>query len=377
MKIWIKALLGVTLSLMCLFTCVGYASISGTMNVKGEAQSLPPDAIFILSISEPTENGATVNIAPYNPDYPSTKIISNITFGARNSSVTFSVVVKNGTKFDQYFDVVKSFGSMEGIEGTFNAQSVTPTASPGQGTIVKAGEIKTFTVTLKYIGSSNSSNKTRYMLHELQFVLNSKDLTAAVSKGVTDRFKDILNNNLEKEVTYQYGNNDPITVSPDNTYNTIVNNMKRDEDTGNYIGNLMGADADDKALLTALFDGALTFKVGNDEVPITVMVKKKDVYGSTDDEMVLYITADTLQTTEKVPVYLAVFSKNTENDEWEQIGEILEGQATVNSYSGLPFNWGGRGSFNTETWTSTKEHYSVGTGSTVKEVMDGYKKLNP
>lgn len=377
MKAWMKALLSIALSLMCLFTCVGYAAISDEIDIMGEVNIVPPEAMFILRIENVITNNATVNISPYNPDHPSTKFISNITFGGRNASVTFDVWVKNGTKFDQYFDQVEDFEELEGIEGSFSFANVQATATPGQGTLVPAGGTQKFTVTIKFNGSNSISNKTRYMLHELNFVINSKDLTEAVSKGVTDRFKDILNNHLESDVTYQYGNSKPITVSKENTYDAVVDNMEIDRSSGNYIGNLNGADADDKALLTALFDGALTFKVGNEEVPITVMIKHKNVYDDSANEMVLYITADDLQTTEEVPVYLAVYSYNDETYEWEQVGDILEGQATVNSYSGLPFGWGGRGSFNTESWVSTKAYYNVAMGSKIDAVMNGYEKLNP
>ena len=377
MKAWMKALLSIALSLMCLFTCVGYAAISDELDILGEVNIVPPEAIFILEIGNVVTNNATVNISPYNPDHPSTKFISNITFGGRNASVTFDVLVKNGTKFDQYFDQVEDFEELEGIEGSFSFANIQATATPGQGTLVPAGGTQKFTVTIKFTGSNSISNKTRYMLHELNFVIDSKDLTEAVSKGVTDRFKDILNNHLESDVTYQYGNSNPITVSKENTYDAVVDNMEIDRNSGNYIGNLNGADADDKALLTALFDGALTFKVGNEEVPITVMIKNKNVYDDSANEMVLYITADDLQTTEEVPVYLAVYSYNEETYEWEQVGDILEGEATVNSYSGLPFGWGGRGSFNTESWVSTKAYYNVAMGSKIDAVMNGYEKLNP
>ena len=166
-----------------------------------------------------------------------------------------------------------------------------------------------------------------------------------------------------------------ITVDNANTYQTVVNHMESDS-SGKYIGNLMGANGDDKALLTALFEGALTFNVGNEEVPITVMIKEKNVYGNSqsEKEMVLYITADDLGTRfGSAPVYAAVFTK-TAAGTWEQIGDIFVGKASINGYSG---SWLGTGSFNTESWESIEVYYGVAAGSEIGAVITGYTSKNP
>jgi hypothetical protein len=200
--------------------------------------------------------------------------------------------------------------------------------------------------------------------------MNSDDLTQAASKGVTNKFEDILNNALEEDIHY-----DGITVDKDNTYQAFVNEMVTGDDSGRYIGNLKGSDAEDKALLTALFEGALTFTVGNEEVPITVMVKEKNVYGdsNSEKEMVLYITADDLGTRfGSAPVYAAVFTK-TASGTWKQIGDIFAGKASINGYNG---SWYGTGSFNTESWESTEVYYGVAAGSEINDVIKGYVSQN-
>jgi len=255
------------------------------------------------------------------------------------------------------------------VEGSFSYANADWSVSVPQGTELKSGETMTFTVTLTYTG--RNTNQTRKMLHEFDFVLNSDDLTEAVSKGVTDKFADILNNRLEEDITYTYNGSD-VTVDKDNTYQEVVDHMESDS-SGRYIGNLMGANADDKALLTALFEGALTFTVGNEEVPITVMVKEKNVYGTNEKEMVLYITADDLSTRfGSAPVYAAVFTK-TESGEWVQVGDIFAGEASINGYGG---SWLGTGSFNTESWESTEDYYGVASGSGINAVISGYVAQN-
>ena len=364
MKSWMKVLICVLLSFMCLFTCVGYAQFTSTVEVKGDATVEPPNAMFIVSISNVQTNGATVNTHPINIGFPSTKVMSEIVFSGRNTSVSFDVLIKNGTDFEHYFDVLEEYSALEGVDDAFSYANVDWSVSVPQGTEISPDESMTFTVTLTYTG--RNTNQTRKMLHEFDFVLNSDNLTQVVSKDVTNKFEDILNNRLEEDITYSYnGKNE--TVDKDATYQELVNHMESDS-SGKYIGNLMGADEDDKALLTALFEGALTFEVGNEVVPITVMVKEKNVYGTSDKEMVLYITADDLSAwSSYVPVYAAVFSKN-ESGAWVQVGDIYAGEAQTNSYSG----WWGSGSFNTESWRSTERYYNVATGSGINAIMSGY-----
>jgi len=369
MKTWMKVLLVTSLSFICVFTSLGYAQLTDDLTVRGYAEASPPNAIFILGISNVQTSNATINTTPINIGYPSTKVMSEIVFGGRNASVTFDVLIVNGTEFDQYFDVLEEYSEMEGVEGAFSYANIDWSCSVAQGTKISSGENMTFTITLIYTG--RNTNQTRKMLHEFDFVLNSDDLTEAVSKGVTDKFADILNNRLEEDITYTYNGTD-ITVSKDNTYQEVIDHMESDS-SGSYIGNLMGADGDDKALLTALFEGALTFNVGNEEVPVTVMIKQKNVYGTSANEMVLYITADDLSAwSSYVPVYSAVFSQN-ESGDWIQIGDIYAGEAQTNNYSG----WWGSGSFNTESWRSTEAYYGVASGSGINAVINGYVAQNP
>lgn len=369
MKKWIKALVGITLSFMCIFTSIGYAGFTSDLIVQAEAELLPPNAIFIVDITNVRTSNATFSTAPVNIGQPSAKVMSEVVFASRNASVSFDVLVMNGTDFNQYFDVLEEYSEVEGLTDSFSYANIDWSVSPGQGTLIRAGEKMLFTVTLTYTG--RNTNQTRKMLHEFDFVLNSEDLTEAVSEGVTDAFTNILNNKLEEDITYTYNGN-TVTIDKDNTYQEVLEHMESDS-SGNYIGNLMGADEDDKALLTALFEGALTFKVGEEEVPITVMVKEKNVYGTSAKEMVLYLTADDLSAwSSYVPVYAAVYSQN-ESGEWVQIGDIYAGEAQTNNYSG----WWGSGSFNTESWRSTETYYGVGSGSGITAVMNGYVAQNP
>ncbi|MBR4032649.1 MAG: hypothetical protein IKJ07_07950 [Clostridia bacterium] len=375
MKSWIKILLGISLSVMCIFTSIGYASFTSQLEIGGTAEVGPPNAVYIVSISNVVTNGVNITQVPTNIGFPSTKFMSELVFEKNSSSISFDVLVHNATQITHIFDVIQKYDTMEGVEGSFSYANVTAKTNVAQGYELKSGEMKTFTVTLTYTGSN--TNQTRKMLHELVFKLNSDELTQIVSKGVTDKFKDILNNNLEENISYEY---DGQTITVDNaaTYDKMVSQMETSSSSGKYIGNLLGANPDDTALLNALFEGTLNFPINGEEVPITVMVKEKDVYGTSDKEMVLFITGDTLQGN-NAPVYAVVFSKDADGT-WQQIGDIFEGRARVNGYNG---SWSGTGSFDTESWYSTKEYYGVRpsnsffSSSTIERVMNGYEAQNP
>ena len=371
MKMWIKAILGISLSFMCLFTCVGYAAVSGNVVINGNVEAKPPNAIFIVDIYNVQTSKATVNLSPVNIGYPSTKVLSDITFEGNGSYVKFDVRVLNGTEYTQIFDVLKQYTEMEGVEGSLSYSNVKATSSIPQGTQLAPGEQEIFTITLTYNESwwNTDSNKTRKMLYELDFVLDSNDLTQAVSKNITDKFANILNNRLENDINYS-DNEGPHTVAKEQVYNELIKHMESGG-TGAYIGNLNGADNDDKALLTALFEGELTFDIGGEEVPVTVLVKQMNVYDTSDAEMVLYITADDLSRSRTdAPVYVAVFTQNA-SKEWVQVGDIYSGEAPVCDYT-TGSTWGS-GSFNTDNWESTQAYYGVATGSSVAAIMSGFK----
>ncbi len=369
MKTWTKVVIGVALSFMCIFVSLGYAQLSTELTIKGSANIAPPNSIFIYEITDVVTSGATLTTSPVSIDFPSTKVLSEITFSGKGSYVTFNVHMLNGTLVDHIFDILEEMSTMtDGSELSY--AGVDWTVSPGQGTVVKAGQMTTFSVTLKYTGSG--TNQTRKMLHNFNFELNSDDLTQIVSKGVTDRFADILNNMLEEDVYYEYDGKTN-RVSKDSTFSAIDANMEGSKpswfSSGRYIGNLTGADADDLALMDALFGDTLTFPIDGKEEPITVMVKEKNVVGSSDLDMVLYITGDKLSATYTyVPVYAVVFSKNADGV-WEQQGDIFAGEARTNNYSGTY----GSGSFDTETWRSKQVYYGKAVRSSIAAVMDGYE----
>ena len=54
MKVWLKALCGIALSLMCLFTGIGYAQISDSLSVVGNSDVVPPNILFVTNVGAGT-----------------------------------------------------------------------------------------------------------------------------------------------------------------------------------------------------------------------------------------------------------------------------------------------------------------------------------
>lgn len=363
----------IALFLMAAFTCIGYAQVTNDLTIEGEANYTPPDAVYIIDISNITTNNATVKQAPQNFAEPSTYILSEITFAGTGSSVSFDVTIVNHTKALQIYDTLVEHSSADGLTSVFGFAGVDFTVSPGQGTEIASRGRQTFRVTYKYTGSG--TNQTRYSLYSFKFVLDSDDLTQLVSEGITGTFANILNNNLEEDVHYTL-NGETYTIPKNGSYNVIDQNMEGSKpgwfSSGRFMGNLSGADADDKAILTALFGDQLVFEIAGESVDVTVMMKEKDVYGTDDYEMVLFITADDLSARSTyVPVYSVVFSRD-DRGVWQQIGDIFAGEARTNAYSGAS----GSGSFNTESWRSTAVYYTLKTGSDIEDLMKAYTNQN-
>lgn len=107
MKTWLKCLIGISLSLMCLFTCVGYAAVSGSLTISGSVEALPPeyDSMVITNVavcSGTTASQSTKTLLPTNVNTTITgnagdKVVYKITAKNESESNTY---VYAGTRYD-------------------------------------------------------------------------------------------------------------------------------------------------------------------------------------------------------------------------------------------------------------------------------------
>lgn len=364
MKKGTKAIIAVVFSFMFVFLNIGYAAVSVSLTVDGEVTVTPPETIYITSVGTPSSAVFTAN--PTVSDSPSTKFTSDLSFTGTADviTVTFDVTVFNNSGVDQIYDTVIDFSDADGYDAYTYSNYISCTTNVAQGTVVPDGESRVFTVTYTYDGKGNGVSIRHNPLYELRFTLDPEDLTQQATKGIADRFKEILNGEADG-ITYTYtenGQTQTVTVQKENLLSTLQSEMENNEgwlSSGGYISNVPAADPDDNAFVSALFGENSTMNIGGKELPVTVLVKEQDI--TTDgngNEMVLYVTTDTLQTGGKdVPVYALVFGQvDPDADgtyEWQQLGGMLAGEAAVSNYSGNNTSTG-IGSFSTDYWASTE-----------------------
>ena len=98
MKKWVKALLAVVLSFMCVFVCIGYASVSEVLIISGRAKADIPSGLFITAVSTDSTSRVDKNEVSYLPY--TTTLDSTISRQSRYyvGTVTYNVTVLNNTK---------------------------------------------------------------------------------------------------------------------------------------------------------------------------------------------------------------------------------------------------------------------------------------
>ena len=346
MKLWLKLILGISLSLMCLLTCVGYAQLTDELQISGSAGYEPPKAVYITSVTSSGTNGAVGTVNNFTMTVVNSK--TNLGTNGRNT-VTYTVTVYNNTDIDYgYNGMIYTTG-----ETTYDNTAIRTMADIERRTVVSPGQYLSFNVTVSYKNNTASSNTylnsvITYEFLPLDQIPESEDEIAV--SGVLDQFRDILNDEVD---TYPQ------------SYKALVDQMNaygaNDRYDSSYIGNVVGASDSDTELLDTLFTGTLSLNINGEEMPVRVMIKNEEVDGNSanGNEMVIYMTTDDLQksgwfSSSTAPVYVAVFT-NSGDGEWMQIGDMYLGDATIKQYNG----WPGSGSFDTDDWVAQAQTFNV------------------
>lgn len=371
-----KILLGIALSLMSCFLCVGYAQFSVPLTVKGSAEAGPPRAVIITDVTYSGSSGSSAVINGFNKTVLNTK---TTLARSRNAKLTYTITVYNNT------DQVYAYDSMIYTEGALTYDNTNIKVEPDikKGTQVQPGHYLTFNVAVSYVNGWWIQNTVLNSIITYQFKLpdeiSDNEGDAAV-KGALAKFKEILN-------------------TPED-YKTLTDSMDDNFDgrydwTGTYIGNVTGAQSEnisDSQIVETLFDGLLTLTINGSDTPVTVIIKREPVdnnektgnqyvYSINNNqtvingcEMTLYMTAENLYSydyQDLVPVYAAVFTvaqdaNGNPTGEWYQVGDVYLGKAKVNAYSGEYSN----GSFDTGTWRLVGSNGNT-TNQTISDVIQG------
>jgi len=388
MKAWIKVTLCILLSFICLFLPIGYATLTDTLSVTGNAVVNVPDGLFIINIGDPTENKyidtETISYFPYSTTVESTL---NKALGNRNTgTITYPVTVYNNTsQVYAYRDIYYQNSSTSGYNGndyiitsgSNNSRIAITTYFPNGIEKVYPGEKLEFYVT--YTMGSRMNASTNYnTLVNIRFGINV-DSEEEARQAVIAKFEDILNS--------------PSTY--DTLFNRIDDKFSGAEWTSNYIGNVTDSSSEDSTTVNTLFAGHLQMVIDNVDNPITVLIKHENVDNNRqtgDDytavsgsqsftgygcEFTLYMTTSKLDDRSKSPpVYAAVFTCDRYEDgsrsDWYMVGEPYLGTAQIVGYEGGEST----GSFDTGTWravNATYIHtdnysYTLNSGTTIQQV---------
>lgn len=372
MKIWAKIGVVISLSFMCLFTSLGYAVLSDTLGIRGEAKTDIPSGLFITSVTTDSTSNIDNNSVSFLPY--STTIDSTISRSRNTGTVTYNVTVLNNTTLTYSYRGIYYQTNLSGYNGnnyvstTNNRSRIGVVCSLANASAeekkVAPGESLSFTVTYT-VGSGMNANTDWKTLINFQFGINVDGEREALAV-VESKFLNILNTSS----TY-----DQLIDALDNKFDG------RQEWTSNYIGNVTGSSSADSVAVNTLFAGQLQIMVGDENMDATVLIKHENLDGNRltgDDytatntsnggvfqgygcEMTLYLTVDPLDRAGSyVPVYVVVFTcdrdeNGNQTSDWYRIGSTYAGTANVVTYDG----GNGTGSFVTDNWRADAESYQL------------------
>ncbi|MBE6667822.1 MAG: hypothetical protein E7607_05900 [Ruminococcaceae bacterium] len=364
----VKITLCTALSFMFIFSCLGFATLTDTLSISGNAAATPPNAVFI---TDATVVNTNVSSESHEVVFP-TNLQSNIR-GARNNSVTYMITVKNNTSYkyaysgiDYVTDAAYNGNSYigNGITITTKDKQTDSSATFNSSDTLEPGAVRTFYVTYT-VSRNTAANKDLNFLVNFKFGIHVDSAGDVAIDNALDKFTSVLNDSSAG------GGYEVLTDKIDDKYDG------RNDWKANYIGNVVDSSSSDSKIVNDLFGGELTLDIDGRETNVTVLIKREDVDGNPltgDDytithsnggstsgygcEMTLYMTTHHLQYGTPT-VYAAVFTCQRNSDgsygSWYVLGDIYEGTANIVGYEGGQST----GSFDTGTWRSVNKTYTV------------------
>lgn len=349
MKTWIKSLICISLSFMCLFTCFGYAAISGQLAISGTAISelKEPEGIYISKVSVHAENGAEVE--KHDISFP-TNLKSTVKVDSKNASVTFEITVYNKTEMTYWYLGVKSLENYDSNDlinkesGIFiytKDTSASNSSSFDDSDWVPPKTERVFYATYTF---GNNAQGTISTMVNFSFGLNMD--------GISDEFLKVLNDK-NSDFGYQYLAN--------------AFDQKYKDDNSTVLGNV-GEDVD---VFNNIFGSDLSIMVDGKEMPVTIMVERKNLDKNSNSgdayttgspplsgcEYTVYITVDNLDSPNSQATVYAISYTCGADGTWYQLGELYEGKCTVKDYDATDDTY--TGAFNVGSWIAVTKEYWI------------------
>ncbi len=374
----IKMLIAAVLSFSTALIGVGYAQLTSTIGIEASIVGTMQDGVFISDVTTEQTDGVTVNT------YFSTVLNSEVTLKGASDKKTLKIEFYNNSTGNFSFKQVEHAGetitdAYTNMNIVYSCTTLADGKELAQGTRIAAGQSMTVEMTFAFKDGYTPTSDKETLKSILKFSWVDEDEMA--NNTISNNFADILNDtetkNDEGKTKYEQ-----LTSAMDSNYNAA-----KGEWTASYIGNVAGSSDKDSELLNALLKD-LSLDINGNTVSVTCIIKRENVDGNDETgdfyeietgtgtkktfkgcEMTLYLTTEDLSKKSygaSVPVYAMVFTKKSESDDWEQIGEKLyEGTAQVVGYVGGTSS----GSFDTGTWRSSKEYNGISSGATIQTLI--------
>lgn len=342
---------------MCIFSCIGFALLSDDLSISGSAslEAAEPEGIYISNVELHSTNG----MSPASEDIMlPTSLRTNWNVYAKNATVTYAVTVHNKTDMTYWY---------------LGTEFLTETAN--NSLINKTGGI---IISTKDTDAANSDgfNTSDWIPPQTERTFYATYTFGANAQGV-----------LTTLVNFSFGFN---MVSVSDGFLKVLNDKVTDygyeylanafesqykENNSTVIGNL----GNDKTIFDNLFGSNITVNVDGQDLPVTILVDRKNVDGKTGSgdtydsnssltgcEYTVYITTDNLNPPDgnTVTVYAVSYTCDA-NGNWYMIGELYEGTCpVVKDYDTSTEKL--EGSFDVSKWTATQKEYTVINGVTYK-----------
>jgi len=383
MKIWMKIITFVTLSFFVSVLSIGYASISGSLEITGTAEYQYIYPVYIDSIAQ---GGTSSNTNSYTINsYEGCFLNTNITLSKKSifntPYIILAVTVKNQTIRDYAYDSTTGLEDVRNLTiGVYSDASCSRELRNDVAGTVRGknsdGSENSLTFYVKFSHTQNSAKSYNNVALKFNFTTEvTNEEVEEVTKTLSAKFLEILNDaeDYERLTTAMDDNYDPST--PDKKWKA------------SFIGNVQGAEAigeqEDSELIEELFGGTLSIPINGATVNVTCIIKREDLdnNASTGDdytvtgteykgcEMTLYLTAADLSAlgyNSYPTVYAMVFTRSSAESDWYQIGEELyEGTAQVVGYMGGEKP----GSFDTGQWRSSLSYHGLTSKKTIGELI--------
>ena len=328
-----------------------------------------PEIVYIIDVDYLSGNGTFTHTKYYR------SVLESAVTVPKGTELTFRITVLNNSKVVQGFDGVVS--TVTGYDNTNITYTLTNLKRPYTVDGVMADDVTriypqqehqyeiTFTFADKVTDFSNATlNSILNFIFKPFDEISPEHVTSPVD-GALEAFKKILN-------------------TPE-LHARLDGIMDQSSSTGAYVGNVVGSSSNDTKVLDELFDGNLHLMLADPntgklvKTNLTCMIKEEDLDGDGKSEMTIYMTPDDLSNagiwSSIKNVYVGVFTQVSHADgtvKWEQLGDLYHGTSQCNDYDSNILN-GFDQSINTDRWRSSQAYHGVKSGSTLENVVKGYK----